>query len=241
MTIPSPTDAAVSPRRGLISRLVDIFLSGLLTFLPVVATVAAILWLWKRMDGIFGAPFRRWLSDDLYWAGMGIASFLALVFLLGLLTRFWIVRAMIHWIGGVLNRVPLVKTVYGGLKDISDFIFKPAEKNDGRAVVMVTLQNGWKQIGIVTRADYQGLSAAFQAEMRLAESKPDSQPDSETSAVPEAAPPPNMIAVYFPFSYQIGGYTYFVDPATARPLAGMTVEDAMRYSVMAWMAGKPKS
>lgn len=237
-------------KRGVLRWLVDIFLSGLLTFLPVTATLAAIVWLLAFMEKYFGLPFKEYLPEDIYRPGMGIVAVVVVIFLLGLLTRLWMVRSLVHYLGALLMRLPLVKTVYGALKDVSDFIFKPASKHDDRTVVMAVLPGGWQQVGFVTRSSFgdlpKGLQQQIERNARALSTAAGLPAPAGTDASPaEAAPPPpvptpEMIAVYFPFSYQLGGFTYFLDRRNVSVIPDMTVEDVMRYSMMAWMAAKQK-
>ncbi len=47
----------------------------------------------------------------------------------------------------------------------------------------------------------------------------------------------DRVAVYLPMGYMIGGYTVFV-PRDWTESIEMTVEEAMRSSLIAWMASK---
>jgi uncharacterized membrane protein len=51
--------------------------------------------------------------------------------------------------------------------------------------------------------------------------------------------PGERVAVYLPMGYMIGGYTVFVPLEWVQPIA-MSVEEAMRSSLIAWMA-RPKA
>ena len=52
--------------------------------------------------------------------------------------------------------------------------------------------------------------------------------------------PGNRVAVYLPMGYMIGGYTVFVPIDWVHPIA-MSVEEAMRSSLIAWMARPEQS
>jgi len=195
-----------------------IFGQGLLTVIPLSLTVAVVVWIGVTIEGLLSNPFQKifpW-TNQFYSAGMGIAVFITLSFLLGLLMNLWVVQRLFRWFEKKIESLPVVKTVYGAIKDITKF-FGGGQKNDGsKMVVMVTNWNGWRQIGIVTRQDFNDVSPQL------------------------AGGHPDMIAVYVPLSYQIGGNTYFIDRAACEPVPDMTVEDAMRYSAMAWMSATPQ-
>jgi len=50
----------------------------------------------------------------------------------------------------------------------------------------------------------------------------------------------DRVAVYLPMGYMIGGYTVFVPRDWVHPI-DMSVEEAMRQSLIAWMAMGPKA
>ena len=61
-----------------------IFLTGLLTVLPVVATIYFMVWLVGIAERVFGRPL-QWLVPEGYQTGMGIVIAVALVFGVGVL------------------------------------------------------------------------------------------------------------------------------------------------------------
>ena len=56
-----------------------------------------------------------------------------------------------------------------------------------------------------------------------------------TDGLPPGFLPGNRVAVYLPMGYMIGGYTVFVPQEWVQPIE-MSVEEAMRSSLIAWMA-----
>src|SRR5690606_15334714 len=59
-----------------------------------------------------------------------------------------------------------------------------------------------------------------------------------TAGLPEGFLPGERVAVYLPMGYMIGGYTVFVPTEWVNPI-DMSVEEAMRASLIAWMARAP--
>lgn len=185
---------------------------GLVALIPVTLTVGIIVWLGVWLDGLLSNPLRDLFpgSTEAYRMGMGLILLLLILFLAGLMVRLWLVQKLLSWVEKAIMRLPLVKTVFGAIKDVMKFV-GGGDGKKGDAVVMVTLENGWRQLGIVTRQEFGDLPEGLLGGR------------------------PNLIAVYLPFSYQLGGFTYFIDKSKCEPVPGMSVEDAMRYSVMAWM------
>ena len=62
-----------------------IFLTGLLTVIPAVATLYLLAWLIGAIDRTFGKPLRWLIPDEAYLAGMGIVVAVVLVFAIGVL------------------------------------------------------------------------------------------------------------------------------------------------------------
>jgi uncharacterized membrane protein len=72
---------------------------------------------------------------------------------------------------------------------------------------------GGKQVGFITSSDFPQFSSAIDID--------------------------DQIAVYLPFSYQIGGFTVIM-PRTAITEVDMSVEDALRFVATAGVVGEAK-
>ncbi|MCD8350534.1 MAG: DUF502 domain-containing protein [Planctomycetaceae bacterium] len=192
---------------------------GLAALIPIAVTIWIVVWLGMFLESILANPLKGLFPGDseVYRMGMGIAFFVVLVFFVGLLMRLWIVRGVFELIEHWIKSLPLVKTLYGAIQDVMRFVTGGASGTArGDMVVMVTMDNGWRQLGIVTRQDMDELPAALCIGAR------------------------ELMAVYLPFSYQLGGFTYFIERDQCTPVPGMSVEDAMRYSLMAWLGPSEK-
>ena len=49
-----------------------------------------------------------------------------------------------------------------------------------------------------------------------------------------------MVAVYVPMSYMVGGYTIFIPKSLITPI-NMSVEEAMKNSLLAWLTKTDKN
>lgn len=189
------------------------FLTGLVTIVPVVVTFYVLWWLSVTAESILGRLIRHVLPEDLYRPGMGVIAGLVIVFSVGLLMKAWIFRRVFRWWEGLLARIPLVKSVYGAIKDFLQFVSGPGKaRNAGSQVVMVSFGgSGIEFLGLVTRSDL--------------------------SDVPCGTGSKESVAVYLPLSYQIGGITAMVPRSALRPVQ-MTMEAAMRFALTAGMTAK---
>ncbi len=188
--------------------LAKIFLRGLAAILPlaltgwlVYAAVATVETLLRNLV----VPF---LPEGSYRAGMGFLLSIPLVLVAGLLMYSFVVRRVYRRITALLERIPVVKSVYGMILDVVR-LFGSAEERPFRKVVLVTLKGGFEQLGFLTRDDFRDL------------------PEFGTGKV----------AVYLPMSYQLGGFTVVVAKEHVREIA-MSVEDALRFCVTAGVAQK---
>ena len=188
--------------------LTQIFLRGLATILPVALTLYLVYWLAVTSERFLGGLIQHVLPADYYWPGMGLAAGVALTFIAGLLVRAWAIRSL--WALGerLLESIPLVKTVYTGLRDIFQFASAGGKERGLGRVVRVNLPGDMKMIGFVTS------------------DQPSWSKEGE-----------KHVAVYIPLSYQIGGHTVLLPPDMLEPL-DMKVEDAMRLALTAGMQRK---
>jgi uncharacterized membrane protein len=182
-----------------------IFITGLLTVIPVVATVYLMVWLFGALDRIFGKPLRLLLPDEMYLAGTGIVVAVAVVFGVGVLMHGVLFRQLFRKAEQAMLALPLVRSIYSALKDLIGLF----GRGNGPAMQVVALTlpgTSWKVLGFVTRADFADVAPGIGA--------------------------PGEIAVYLPMSYQVGGYTVIVPRESVRPI-DMSREDAMKFILTA--------
>lgn len=95
-----------------------IFLTGIFTILPILATIYLVVWLFAAVERFLGKQLLLLLPDEYYRAGMGLLAALVLVFLVGLLMRAWLFRKLVKLGESLLLKIPLIKVVYRALKDL---------------------------------------------------------------------------------------------------------------------------
>lgn len=181
-------------------RLWNTFLKGLVAVLPVTVTVYLVFWLGRTAEAILSGPLRALLPPDIYWPGLALVIGFVLVLLVGVLVNAYVVRALLRLGESLLARIPIVKTIFGALKDITRFVPSGERARDLKRVVVWRFGTA-QAIGFVT-------------EERV----------SERLFGPQAR---NLVAVYFPMSYQIGGYTLYLRTEDLTE-TDLSVEEAMR-------------
>ena len=190
-----------------------IFVTGLLTLIPAVATIYLLVWLFGAIDRMFGKPLRLLMPDETYLAGTGIVLAIALVFGVGVLMHGVLFRQLFRKAEAALLALPLVRSIYSAVKDLIGLF----GRNNGPAMQVVQVSfpgTNWKLLGFVTRTEFSDL--------------------------PDGVGTRSEIAVYLPMSYQVGGYTVILPRESVRPV-DMSREDAMKFILTAGLktAGGP--
>jgi len=178
-----------------------LFLKGLAIVIPAALTLAILWWLARGAERLLGGLLSGFLPTGWYVPGMGLLAALAITILIGLLTHVILFQRLFAVGDAILNRLPLVKSIYSAIKDFMGY-FSPDSKDAMRKVVLVRLPGqDFELIGFVTREDFSRLPVEFTVD--------------------------DPVAVYLPFSYQIGGYTLFLPRSSLTPI-DMSFEDAMK-------------
>jgi uncharacterized membrane protein len=183
-------------------------MSGLVTVLPLTLTISVIWWLVNTVEGWL----RRLLitlkivSPVHYWPGLGLITGFLLLLVVGSLVNAYAGRIFLKYWDDFLGRIPLVKTLYGGFRDVVSLLPSGSgEKRDLQRVVLARFADV-HAIGFVTRED--------------------------VPAALEVHGGRDWVTVYFPMSYAFGGYTLYLPRERIQPL-DISVEDAMRLAITA--------
>lgn len=183
-------------------RLRNIFLQGLAAVLPISVTLALLYWLATTAERFLSPAIHLLLPDRYYLPGLGILCGIGLIFLLGLLLNAFVIRALFDWTERTIARIPLIKGLYSGVRDLFGLFAAGNNRAIEEEQVVALELNGARMIGLVTARD-----------IRLPRRD---RPADEL-----------LVAVYLPFGYQIGGHTLFLPRERLEPL-DMGVEEAMR-------------
>jgi uncharacterized membrane protein len=187
-------------------------LKGLVALLPIGLTVYLVYWLALAAETLFSRLLKAVIPDSAYWPGLGLAAGLVVLYLAGLAVNAYVVRRALRLSDHLFARIPVVKTIYVAIRDFMTFFPSAGKGSDLKRVVLVPFGPG-KAIGFVT---------------------------AESSAALGVAEGDDLVAVYLPMSYMIGGYTVFLPRELIEPTA-MSVEAGMRLALMGGVQGVPAS
>ena len=121
---PIPPAAEPVPHTGFVGRIRNYFLTGLILTGPLYITINLTWWLIKWVDDVvrpfIPAAYRPETYSPVYFPGSGlIIAFLALT-LLGFLTANLVGRTLVEFGERFLERVPIVRPLYRGIKQLFD-------------------------------------------------------------------------------------------------------------------------
>jgi uncharacterized membrane protein len=179
-------------------------LKGLVAILPVGLTVYLIYTLAAAGERLFSGVVMLFVPPQYYWPGLGLLVGVLVLYFVGLAINAYLVHKALRMSDTLFARIPVVKTIYLAIRDFMRFFPSSGQSSDLQRVVMVPYGAG-KVLGFVTAESDEMLR--------------------------RSSSPGDMIAVYMPMSYMMGGYTVFV-PREIVEQTALTVEEGMRIALM---------
>lgn len=146
------------PRRpGLIGGLRNSFLTGIVVIAPIGLTAYLVWTVVGWIDSVV-LPFvpniyrpEQYIGIDI--RGLGVIFFLVFTVIVGWIAKGLIGRSLLGWAEGLVDRMPVVRSVYNGLKQIAETVFAQSETNFDRACLVEYPRKGiWAIAFISTRA-----------------------------------------------------------------------------------------
>lgn len=183
---------------------------GVLRILPL----ALSLWLfWTIGDGLnnFGLALLRLVGISQPWAGSGFVLVLTLLLIIGLAFSVSPIVWLYQKLEDQILRFPLLKTVYGAIKDMASLISTDPEKTKERQTVLVKQANDTYIVGFVTANDV---------------------PRAVGQALEKHNETDEWVPVLMQVSYQIAGVTLLVRKADLI-YVDWPFEDAMQFMLTA--------
>jgi len=134
--------------------------AGVLVWLPILATVWVVTFILQLMDltlKVLPPAYRPEALVGFSLPGVGAVFALIVLLLTGLLVTNLIGRRLIVWGEELLNHIPFVGTVYGGVKSFAESVF--SQSKAFRKVVMIEYpRDGAWSIGFLTAEDVPEVS-----------------------------------------------------------------------------------
>ena len=118
------------------------FITGLLIWIPFGITIWVINLVVTTMDSLLPAVLepRGWLGIDI--PGLGVVLAVAVVFFTGLLTANIIGQRLLALWEATLARIPFFKSIYNGVKQVSDTLFSSSGQAFRKALLVQYPRHG---------------------------------------------------------------------------------------------------
>lgn len=210
------------PRRRfrLIGWLRNSFLTGLVVIVPIWLTIY-LIWTVVGWIDSWVLPFvpnayqpevilQRWFGEDfkINVRGLGVVVFLTFTILVGWLAKGFLGRSFLRWAEGYVERLPVVRSIYNGLKQIAETVFAQRETSFDKACLIEYPRKGLWAIAFI--------STSAKGEVNR-----------------KAPPDEQMISVFLPTTPNpTSGFLLFVPKSDVIEL-DMSVEDAAKLVISA--------
>lgn len=165
------------PKRTVLGALRASFLTGLVVVLPTGLTRWLIWSVVGWLDGwilpLIPAAYQpeeivhRLFGPDVAFPlrGVGVAVFLVFTVLIGWMARGFLGRAFMGQAELLVDRVPVVRSVYGGLKQITETVFAQKEKTFDRTCLVEFPRPGAWAVGLVASSPKGEIAAKLPGDM----------------------------------------------------------------------------
>lgn len=155
--------------KKIVKKILRYFLRGLLIFVPIALTVSILVYVFTGLDDLLRELFK------IPFPGLGLLVTIGGIFLIGLLASNFLGGRLFGLVDKLFKAVPLVKMLYGAIRDLVEAFAGEKKKFD--KPVLVTLGPGLdaKVLGFITRETLEHLGLE------------------------------DHVAVYFPQSYNFAG------------------------------------
>ncbi|EGI78244.1 DUF502 domain-containing protein [Hylemonella gracilis] len=128
-------------------------LAGLLVLVPLIITLWVLNWVVGTLDQTLRILPRAWHPDTLlglHIPGLGVIFAVVVVLVIGALASNFIGNQLIAWGNALLQRIPVVRSIYSGVKQVSDTLFSEKGNAFRQAVLVQWPRPGMWTIGFVT-------------------------------------------------------------------------------------------
>ena len=197
--------------------------AGILAWLPLAVTIAVLVWLLGAIDGLFStllnaaqavlpATQTAWLESLRHVPGLSVIVLAALLVLTGVLVTNIFGQWLLHRWDTLLQRIPIVKSIYSSVKQVSDTLFSTSGNAFREAVLVQYPRPGSWTIAFVT-----------------------GRPSGEVAA----HLPGEHLSVYVPTTPNPTSGFFLMMPRSEMRALGMSVDEALKYIISMGVVAPP--
>jgi uncharacterized membrane protein len=184
-------------------------LRGFIALLPISITIYVIYWLVTTMEGLLGSVIQKLTS--VYVPGLGFILTILMIYSFGLLLNNYIAKKSILFIEESILKIPVVKAIYSPLKELMNLFSRDQSETFGK-VVLLKVGPG-RILGLVTRETFSDLKLPGNSQ--------------------------DLITVFVPMSYGLGGYTMLVHRNQVEDFP-LTPDRALSLALTGWVKAETK-
>jgi uncharacterized membrane protein len=170
------------------------FFNGVLILVPAAVTLYILYKLFVFLDDLL--PFEKEIP------GLGLVALIITLTLIGFLGTTLIARPLNNWFNSLLERAPLIKTMYDAVNDLVGAFVGKKRRFTKPVLVKVDQHLDLERIGYVTDEDLAELGSKA-----------------------------GKVAVYIPHSYAFSGNLWIVPREHLTPIDSSTAADVMKYII----------
>jgi len=187
------TPNGIEMKNPLLRRLTTYFINGLLIITPLFITVLIVYRLFVFFDEL--------IPVEKKWPGLGILILVGSILLIGVLFTRLLPNPLQFWLGPLLEKAPLIKTIYSSIKDLTSAFVGNKKRFNRPVMVRMSKDVEIFKPGFITDTDLSHLGLDEQ-----------------------------MVSVYMPHSYAFSGNLFIVPASLIIPLDANPA-DVMKYIV----------
>jgi uncharacterized membrane protein len=127
--------------------------AGLLAIVPVAVTLAVLRWIVNTLDSTLLILPQSWQPDRLigyHIPGFGVLLTLGILLVVGAVVSNFFGRKVVEWGDHIVTRIPVVRSIYSSVKQVSDTLFSPSGNAFRTAVLVQWPRADMWTIGFVT-------------------------------------------------------------------------------------------
>ena len=128
------------------------FATGILVVVPIGVTILILVWIFVTLDNILQPVIRSIWGRT--FPGVGFGATIVLIYLAGVIASNIVGTRLIHYGESLLARVPVVRQLYAGIKQILEGFSKPGKTGFMQVVLVEFPKEGMRAIGFITNESY---------------------------------------------------------------------------------------
>lgn len=193
----------------------DNLIKGALVLLPFLLSFYFLYWFAGIFDSALSGIMTSFGMDKDLPFGLGVLVGLVVLYLLGKTSDLFVTRHIKAGLERVIQGLPILGSVFNSVQEVANFFKKSENSSLGKSVIVTFKNPDFKIAGFLTR--------------------------SELNTLPTTDNLNEMVAVYIPLAYMVGGgFTVFVHKSQVADL-NLPFDQAMKSNLTAWISSKDEN